>query len=349
MTINATAPWLLALYVAANLMLVALGLYLTGFTRALAGVERLGQRRVAELELPGALGHPLVKAGDGVMQGRDGLLAALKLTQGKKTQGQKTQVGGQRRCQNLRGPVAPFGEHHRLVVAPHRPQRLGPDVRGIDMVGRVGQRLIGRLQRLVGPAQFQEQRRAVGPDIRRPAVEGKRPLAARQAFGMGVPEPGGVHVLLAEAVEQAQLKPVPQMLVKGLAVRQMPLPSFQVSVPFEGGGADQAGVEAADSTPKSQYIQKVTQAVEKKWQMYRALGREVVLPGSLLVKFYVNKEGKVEDLKRVEDKESNDWLNDITARAIHDAEIPPMPPEVFEMLPAVDKQRLKIEYNVLIY
>ena len=39
--------------------------------------------------------------------------------------------------------------------------------------------------------------------------------------------------LTLKAVQQAQLKPVPQMLVKGLAVRQMPLPSFQVSVPFE--------------------------------------------------------------------------------------------------------------------
>lgn len=155
--------------------------------------------------------------------------------------------------------------------------------------------------------------------------------------------------LTLQAVEQAQLKPVPQMLVKGLAVRQMPMPSFQVSVPFEGGGADHAGVEAVDSTPKGQYIRKVTQAVEKKWHLYRALGRESVLPSSLLVRFYVNKEGKVEDFKRVEDKESNDWLNNITARAIRDAEIPTMPPEVFEMLPAVDKQRLKIEYHVLIY
>jgi anti-sigma factor ChrR (cupin superfamily) len=40
MLFNDILPVQLALYVAANLMLVALGLYLTGFTRALAGVER---------------------------------------------------------------------------------------------------------------------------------------------------------------------------------------------------------------------------------------------------------------------------------------------------------------------
>lgn len=44
MLFNDILPIQLGLYVAANLMLVALGLYLTGFTRALAGVEQLGQR-----------------------------------------------------------------------------------------------------------------------------------------------------------------------------------------------------------------------------------------------------------------------------------------------------------------
>ena len=50
MLFNDVLPVQLALYVAANLMLVALGLYLTGFTRALAGVERLGQRLWARVQ-----------------------------------------------------------------------------------------------------------------------------------------------------------------------------------------------------------------------------------------------------------------------------------------------------------
>lgn len=50
MLFNDILPVQLALYVAANLMLVALGLYLTGFTRALAGVERLGQRLWARIQ-----------------------------------------------------------------------------------------------------------------------------------------------------------------------------------------------------------------------------------------------------------------------------------------------------------
>ncbi len=50
MLFNDILPVQLALYVAANLMLVALGLYLTGFTRALSGVERLGQRLWARIQ-----------------------------------------------------------------------------------------------------------------------------------------------------------------------------------------------------------------------------------------------------------------------------------------------------------
>jgi sulfite exporter TauE/SafE len=47
---NNILPIQLVLYVAANLMLVALGLYLTGFTRALSGVEQLGHKLWARIQ-----------------------------------------------------------------------------------------------------------------------------------------------------------------------------------------------------------------------------------------------------------------------------------------------------------
>ena len=50
MLFNDILPIQLGLYVAANLMLVALGLYLTGFTRALSGVEKLGHRLWARIQ-----------------------------------------------------------------------------------------------------------------------------------------------------------------------------------------------------------------------------------------------------------------------------------------------------------
>lgn len=50
MLFNDLLPIQMGLYVVANLMLVALGLYLTGFTRVLAGVEKLGHRLWARIQ-----------------------------------------------------------------------------------------------------------------------------------------------------------------------------------------------------------------------------------------------------------------------------------------------------------
>ncbi|WP_395746129.1 hypothetical protein [Prosthecobacter sp.] len=105
----------------------------------------------------------------------------------------------------------------------------------------------------------------------------------------------------------------------------------------------------AEETPKGRYIRQVTGQVEKKWHIYRLLRRDGVTYGSLQIVFYVNKKGKVESLKIVNDKDSNPILTGFTLQAIRDAEIPPMPADVIPSLPMNDQERLKIEYNVLIY
>jgi len=57
----------------------------------------------------------------------------------------------------------------------------------------------------------------------------------------------------------------------------------------------------------------------------------------------------VESLQVVSAKESNPILTEFTLQAIKDAEIPPMPADVIPTLPMNDQERLKVEYNVLIY
>jgi outer membrane biosynthesis protein TonB len=105
----------------------------------------------------------------------------------------------------------------------------------------------------------------------------------------------------------------------------------------------------AEETPKGRYIRQVTGQVERKWNIYRVLRRDGVTYGSLQIVFYVNKKGKVESLRVVNDKESNPVLTAFTLQAIRDADIPPMPADVIPSLPMNDQERLKIEYNVLIY
>ena len=118
------------------------------------------------------------------------------------------------------------------------------------------------------------------------------------------------------------------------------------------GTISNRGSEAAvdaEETPKGRYIRQVTGQVEKKWHIYRLLRRDGVTYGSLQIVFYVNKKGKVESLQVVSDKDSNPVLTNFTLQAIKDAEIPPMPADVIPSLPMNDQERLKIEYNVLIY
>ncbi|MFO1486267.1 MAG: hypothetical protein U1F71_23095 [Verrucomicrobiaceae bacterium] len=110
----------------------------------------------------------------------------------------------------------------------------------------------------------------------------------------------------------------------------------------------QAAVDAEES-PKGRYIRQVIGQVEKKWHVYRLLRRDWVTYGSLEVTFFVNKKGKVEDLRVVNDKESNPVLTNFTLQAIRDANIPPIPADVIPLLPMNDQERLKIDYNVLIY
>lgn len=110
----------------------------------------------------------------------------------------------------------------------------------------------------------------------------------------------------------------------------------------------QVAVDAEES-PKGRYIRQVTGQVEKKWHIYRHLRRDGVTYGSLRITFYVNKQGKIEDLRVVDDKESNPVLTGFTLQAIRDAEIPPIPADVLPSLPMNDQERLKVDYNVLIY
>ncbi len=107
-------------------------------------------------------------------------------------------------------------------------------------------------------------------------------------------------------------------------------------------------VDAAN-TPLGRYYRQVTGEVEKKWHVYLKLRRAGVNAGYLQLVFYVNKKGKVEGLKVINDKESTPLLAEITLQAIKDAEIPPMPADVIPLLPVEDRERLKIHYDALIY
>jgi hypothetical protein len=103
------------------------------------------------------------------------------------------------------------------------------------------------------------------------------------------------------------------------------------------------------TTPLWRYYRQVTGQVERKWHIYLRLRTGALPAGYLQLVFYVNKKGKVEDLRVLDDKKSNPFLTEITLRAIKDAKIPPMPADVIPLLPKNNPERLKIEYDALVY
>jgi hypothetical protein len=102
---------------------------------------------------------------------------------------------------------------------------------------------------------------------------------------------------------------------------------------------------AAAVTPVGRYMRQVTSAVEKKWHFYRSREADAVEPGRLSLKFYVNKYGKVEDLKFTM-KDANPLMEDFTIEAILKAEIPPIP---LDLVPILDRERLEINYDIVIH
>ena len=156
-----------------------------------------------------------------------------------------------------------------------------------------------------------------------------------------------------------QEKPVPKALpvVDDPVTRTTQNPDMDAFTPFtrktqtKGSVANrgkEAAVDAAE-TPLGRYYRQVTGQVEKKWHVYLHLRRDGATAGYLQIVFYVNKKGKVESLRVVNDKESNPILTELTVRAIQDAEIPPMPADVVPSLPMNEPDRLKVEYDALIY
>ena len=105
----------------------------------------------------------------------------------------------------------------------------------------------------------------------------------------------------------------------------------------------------AKASPMGRYYRQVIGQVEKKWHLYLHLRRDGVTYGNLDIVFYVSKQGKVEGLRVLNDKESNPILTELTVRAIQDAEIPPIPEDVIPELPEEDHGRFKINYDVHIY
>jgi len=93
------------------------------------------------------------------------------------------------------------------------------------------------------------------------------------------------------------------------------------------------------------YKKAVTQAIERKWHRYRQNYADFVTYGSLRLKFKVNERGTPVNLK-IAKNNSNAIMTEFTLKSILDADIPPMPKKIKELLRG---RGLEITYDVIIY
>lgn len=115
------------------------------------------------------------------------------------------------------------------------------------------------------------------------------------------------------------------------------------------GAVNREGENAVDAeaTPLGIYMRQVTGAVEKKWHLYVRLAKDSVTFGRVRFRFYVDKRGVPQDLKILSDaRDADPRMRDLTLRAILDAKIPPIPED---LLPSLDDERVKIEYEAIVY
>ncbi|TLD72116.1 hypothetical protein FEM03_05155 [Phragmitibacter flavus] len=101
----------------------------------------------------------------------------------------------------------------------------------------------------------------------------------------------------------------------------------------------------AAATPTGRYMRQVTSAIERKWHLLRKVNQDFVEPGQLRIKFYVNKDGETEDITILHNN-ANAVLTDFSLTAILKAELPRIPEDLLLIL---EKERVEIEYDIVIY
>ncbi len=99
------------------------------------------------------------------------------------------------------------------------------------------------------------------------------------------------------------------------------------------GGISNRGLSAvaAAGTPLGRYEKEMEDAIGMLWYQLVDQHMDVLAPGDVKLHFYINRQGKVEKL-RVTSGKPNSVLADLSVEAVSEAPLPPIPPEVADIL-----------------
>ncbi len=99
-------------------------------------------------------------------------------------------------------------------------------------------------------------------------------------------------------------------------------------------------------TPLGHYKKKVDQAVQRSWHRARVgMGEDVAKFGSLKVRFWVERSGKIVDLKVVR-VNADPAMVDFSISAIRNTVLPPVPEELIKK---TQDGRMEFDYEIIIY
>ena len=102
---------------------------------------------------------------------------------------------------------------------------------------------------------------------------------------------------------------------------------------------------AAEKTPLGIYKRAVTDAIGRTWHRYRVDNADFVEWGTMTISFRVDRNGKVKDLKLVENK-ANTVMAEFSLKAILDADIPKMPDGIADIL---GSRGLAMDYDIFVH
>jgi len=100
------------------------------------------------------------------------------------------------------------------------------------------------------------------------------------------------------------------------------------------GNITNRGISAVNAlgTPLGRYQKIVVDSVGSRWYAYMDQKRDMVNIGTLRLRFYVDRSGKVKDLK-ISENSSNETFANICVQSVLEAHLPPIPDDVATTLP----------------
>ncbi len=147
--------------------------------------------------------------------------------------------------------------------------------------------------------------------------------------------PDSEVALLQPVKPKAQPKPTPETPKPETRPATPSTPGYQPQTRITRlkGNISNRGRSSADavSTPLGRYKKQISDAIGSRWYYYVNEAISLLNVGTLEVRFIVKSDGKVQKCQVLRNS-SNESFASTSVRAVMDAEIPPIPPEILPML-----------------